>query len=104
MPRVINLARDGRAPGMIGPGQVYVGGKRGGWRASRWANPFRVDDRDRRRDGDRAEVLAQYRIFLLNKPELVKAMPDLQGKDLLCWDEVEASVLLRLANPGLPRS
>jgi len=104
MPRVIDLSRDPRRAGDIGPGQVYVGPKRDGWRASRWANPFRVDDRDRRRDGDRAEVLAKYRKYLINKPELVKAMPELRGKDLLAWDEVEASVLLRLANPGVPRS
>jgi hypothetical protein len=36
-------------------------------------------------DGTRAEVIAKYREYLLNSPELLEQLPELQGKVLACW-------------------
>jgi hypothetical protein len=70
--------------GRIPEGIVYIGGRltMGGWRldASKWANPFRIG-----RDGDREEVLARYREYVLLAPELRAALPELRGKVLGCW-------------------
>jgi hypothetical protein len=63
---------------------VYVGRAmyRGGWRlrASPLANPFRIGC-----DGDRGEVIAKYRDYLLGHPDLLALLPDLRGKRLGCW-------------------
>ena len=49
-------------------------------RRSRWGNPFRL-----RREADRAQVIAQYRAWLLAQPDLLAALPTLRGKVLACW-------------------
>jgi hypothetical protein len=49
-------------------------------RRSRWGNPFRL-----RREADRAQVIAQYRAWLLTQPDLLAALPTLRGKALACW-------------------
>jgi hypothetical protein len=63
---------------------VYVGRPmyRGGWRlaGSPLANPFRVGV-----DGDREQVIANYREHLLARPDLLALLPDLRGKRLGCW-------------------
>ena len=63
---------------------VYVGRAmyRGGWRlpASPLANPFRLGA-----DGDRDELIAKYREYLLGRPDLLALLPDLRGKRLGCW-------------------
>lgn len=57
------------------PFDVYVG------RPSVWGNPFVIG-----RDGDRAQVIEQYRAWLRARPELVdRARRELQGKRLGCW-------------------
>lgn len=57
------------------PFDVYVG------RPSRWGNPFKIG-----RDGDRETVIAKYRKWLLNQPDLVEAARrELRGKILGCW-------------------
>lgn len=56
------------------PCDIYIG------RPSRWGNPFKVD-----RDGSREEVIAKYRTYVLSRPDLVAALPELQGKVLGCW-------------------
>jgi len=53
---------------------VYIG------RPSKWGNPFILG-----RDGTREEVVAKYREYILNKPELMQALPELRGKTLACW-------------------
>ena len=63
---------------------VYIG--RGGpflgrqWPHSRWANPFVVG-----RDGSREEVVARYERYVRETPELLAALPELDGKVLGCW-------------------
>lgn len=56
------------------PYDVYVG------RPSLWGNPFMIG-----RDGNRAEVIAAYRAWLLTKPELLARLPELRGKRLGCY-------------------
>ena len=49
----------------------------------------------------RADVIAMYRRWLLQQPALLAALPELRGKDLMCWCAPEAchgDVLLELAN------
>lgn len=56
-------------------GAVYVG------RPSKWGNPFYIGA-----DGTRAQVIAKYRAWLIDRPALVAAARrELQGKDLLCF-------------------
>jgi hypothetical protein len=63
---------------------VYVGRAmhRGGWHldGSPLANPFRPAP-----DGDRDEMMAKYRTYLLERPDLVAEAQKLRGKRLGCW-------------------
>lgn len=74
-----------------GPNDVYIG------RPSKWGNPFVIG-----RDGDRHEVVGKYaRYLLFERPDLMKAMPELRGKTLVCWCKPElchGDVLAELAN------
>jgi hypothetical protein len=90
MPRVLNKKVHG-----VPPGAIYIG------RPSRWGNPFVVG-----RDGSRGEVVAKYRAYLLGNQALMVALPELTGKDLVCWCAPEAchgDVLVELANPAPSR-
>ena len=97
MPVMVNAK--GRKPNDTQPHEVYIGGAmRNGWRKSKWANPFKIS-----RDGDRADVIAMYRRWLLHRPDLLAALPALRGKDLVCWcapETCHGDVLLELANAG----
>jgi hypothetical protein len=79
---VVNMTGHRDDPGLADV--VYVGRAfcRGGWRlaASPLANPFRIGA-----DGDRAEVVARYREYLLASPDLLALLPGLRGKRLGCW-------------------
>ena len=69
---------------------VYVG------RPTRWGNPFVIG-----RDGDRAAVIARYRAWLCYQPALMAALPELRGRDLVCWcapAACHADVLMEMAN------
>lgn len=46
-----------------------------------FGNPFVIG-----RDGDRSEVIEQYRVWLRQQPELVERVKrELKGKRLACW-------------------
>jgi hypothetical protein len=78
MPHVLNYRRH-RVPS----GAVYIGraNPRYGLRASKWANPFMIG-----RDGARDEVIALYERWLRDdRPDLMAALSELRGKDLVCW-------------------
>ena len=66
------------------PNDVYIGrwssSKHGLFLESKWANPFKEG-----RDGTREEVISKYRKHLLNRPDLMAALPELVGKRLGCW-------------------
>jgi len=53
---------------------VYIG------RGSKWGNPFRIGAH-----GSRAEVIAKYEEYLLSSPHLLTALPELRGKNLVCF-------------------
>ncbi|PBC80440.1 MULTISPECIES: DUF4326 domain-containing protein [unclassified Streptomyces] len=79
---------------------VYVGRAmhRGGWHlpASPLASPFRPG-----RDGSRAEVLAKYRAYLLERPDLLALLPALRGRRLGCWcvpEPCHAQVIAEIAD------
>jgi Domain of unknown function (DUF4326) len=92
----IRPVTDARMP----PNSVYVGRevkdrRRGTVRfgKSKGHNPFTIG-----RDGTRDEVIALYRLRVLSQPELMAALPELHGKDLICWcapDPCHADVLAR---------
>jgi len=98
VPVVVNAK--GRQPNQVGPNEVYIGrSTRNGWRKSRWGNPFTV--RSNATQEQRTEVIAMYRRWLLQQPDLLAALPELRGKDLVCWCAPEAchgDVLIKLAN------
>ena len=49
-------------------------------RDSLWCNPFQVG-----RDGTLEQVIERYREYLTSRPDLLKRLPELQGKILGCW-------------------
>lgn len=65
-------------------GVVFINGTRFPGRSSIWANPFKIG-----RDGNRSTVIKKceehYRNLLQEKPELIKELMKLQGKNLGCW-------------------
>ncbi len=76
---------------------VYIGRAvpRRRLRASKWANPFKIGP-----DGTREEVIARYRAYLLERPDLLAEVSSLQGQRLGCWCAPEAchgQVLAELA-------
>jgi hypothetical protein len=49
-------------------------------RSTKWGNPFRIGP-----DGDRAAVIEKYRAWIVGRPDLMAALPELRGKRLGCW-------------------
>jgi hypothetical protein len=101
MPRVINVRRlPGFSEGwpIIPAGAVYIGRRSARYRllTSKWANPFTV-----RRAADRETVITAYERWLRSQPQLMAALHELHGLDLVCWCAplpCHGDVLLRLAN------
>lgn len=64
--------------------------------ATKWGNPFEIG-----KDGTRREVIAKYREWILQQPQLLAALPQLRNKVLGCWCaplECHAEILVELAN------
>lgn len=57
-----------------GPDRRYIG------RPDIFGNPFVIG-----RDGTRADVIAKYAEWAPAQPHIVAALPQLVGKDLVCW-------------------
>lgn len=49
-------------------------------RPSKWGNPFIIG-----RDGNRAEVIAKYRAWIVTQAHLMAALEELRGKKLGCY-------------------
>lgn len=65
-------------------------------RQTEWGNPFVMG-----KHGNRAEVIAKYREWLLTQPDLLAKIKSLKGKKLGCWcspDACHGDVLAELAN------
>ncbi len=75
---------------------VYIG------RGGDWGNPFRIGP-----DGTRAEVIANYRTWIVTQPDLMARLPELRGKVLGCWcapQDCHGHVLAELADKLPPTS
>ena len=77
---------------------LYIGRQnpRYGLKRSKWANPFKIGQ-----DGTREECLEKYRHHILSSPDLLAALPELDGMVLACWCAPEAchgDVLIELLN------
>ncbi len=86
MCKVLNARQVGTRPAAD---RVYVG------RPSKWGNPFAIG-----RDGTRDEVIAKYRAWLMQQPALLAQLPELRGKNLVCWcapQRCHADVLVEFA-------
>jgi hypothetical protein len=57
---------------------VYIG------RGSKWGNPFIIGQ-----DGNRDQVIAKYRRWLFDNPELMADLDELSGKTLGCFCKPE---------------
>jgi hypothetical protein len=53
---------------------IYIG------RPSKFGNPFKIG-----RDGNRAEVIRKYHIWIFSQPKLMASLRDIKGKRLGCW-------------------
>ena len=62
------------------PFDTYIGRSFQEFPESIWANPFHLG-----KDGNRKEVLAKYRAYILSSPELFSRVHELRGKTLGCW-------------------
>jgi hypothetical protein len=71
MCKVLNARKVGKHSDGL---RVYVG------RPSKWGNPFVIG-----RDGSRADVIAKYRAWIVAQPDLMGALEELRGRDLVCW-------------------
>lgn len=86
--RVLNKRTD-----RIPADAIYCG------RPSPFGNPFVLG-----RDGDRDDVCDKFAAWLPTQPTLLAMLPDLAGRDLVCWCaplRCHCDTLIRLANPGL---
>lgn len=103
MAEVLNARGTGWSDDNMPPNAVYVGrqvrwiGRAGRpirFRESKWHNPFRT--------------AGEYRFWLLvQQPELLAALHELRGKDLVCWcapKPCHADVLLELVAHLAPRA
>jgi hypothetical protein len=96
MPRVVNK----HWTQSWGDDAVYIG------RPSKWGNPFTHEERLASAQGltlveSRDDAVEAYRRYILDTPELMDALGELSGKDLVCWCKPAAchgDVLLELAN------
>jgi Domain of unknown function (DUF4326) len=99
MPRVLNIKNPADCPGSTVPNDaVYIGtaNVHYGLPESKWRSPYST-----KRDGTREGVVALYRQWLCNQPHLMAALPELGGRDLVCWcapKPCHGDVLIELAN------
>jgi hypothetical protein len=92
MPKVLNAKQVGTRST---PDRVYVGRRYG----SKWGNPFKLPRKHTARERD--ESIAKYRDWIMRQPELMAALPELRGKNSVCWcapERCHADVLIELAN------
>lgn len=71
-------------------GAVYIG------RPSKWGNPFVIG-----KHGNREDVIARFRAWIVGQAELMACLHELRGKDLVCFCSPQGchgDVLKELAN------
>ena len=85
LPRVLNQRHH-----RTGKGTVLID------RTTPWGNPFRIGP-----DGSRLVVVVKYKRWLPTRPDLMAALGELRGRDLLCWcapDLCHGNVLMPAAD------
>ena len=86
VPTTVSKTRVGDVAGVD---EVYIGRKFGGYDSSKWHNPFTVAKTKGATVAEKTaahqEAVDAYRTYLLANPELLKDLPELRGKKLLCW-------------------
>jgi hypothetical protein len=65
------------------PFDLYIGRAFAEFPASKWQNPFHLADPNDIKE--RYYVVEQYRQHILSRPDLIAALPELEGKALGCW-------------------
>lgn len=101
--RVVKLRR---SKGQVVQGcDVYIGRRcaRGGWDLpeSKWHCPFTMKE-----CGSAKEIVRRYREYVLNRPDLLDSLHELDGKVLGCWcknkptDHCHGDVLVELLEQG----
>ncbi|MET1083294.1 MAG: DUF4326 domain-containing protein [Burkholderiales bacterium] len=75
MTRVVHCKKE---PYDVYIGRHHAGVPRKDWGV--WGNPFALKS-----EADRARVLADYRAWLMDQPELLRKLHTLKGKKLGCW-------------------
>tara|TARA_R110000765_G_scaffold7963_7_gene26128 strand:+ start:3823 stop:4089 length:267 start_codon:yes stop_codon:yes gene_type:complete len=68
-------------------------------RPSKWGNPFEIG-----KDGTRDEVIIKYENWIVNQPELMESLHELEGKKLGCWcspKKCHGDVLIMLLNESI---
>jgi hypothetical protein len=82
--KVVQLKRKGGI--VIQDCEIYIGRRvnMGGWNLpeSKWHNPFkRASDAPQ----DKLAAIAQYEQYVRSRPDLMRSLPELEGKILGCW-------------------
>jgi ribA/ribD-fused uncharacterized protein len=72
-------------------------------RPSKWGNPFKmkIDRYKGELKGERERVVLMYRLWINSQPQLLRALPELKGKNLGCYCAPKAchgDVLFEMAN------
>lgn len=82
LPTVVRMKRSNGK--IVQDCDVYIGRQcyMGGWKlpASKWANPFSVKS-----CGTVEIAVEKYRQYILERPELLNCIGELEGKRLGCW-------------------
>lgn len=65
------------------PFDVYIGRAFADFKGSKWQNPFKIYNKYD--PAERTAVIESYRQYILSKPELLAALPELKNKTLGCW-------------------
>lgn len=76
------------------PYDVYIG------RPSKWGNPFQIGP-----DGNRLQVIAKYKEWIMTQPQLLADLIELKDKVLGCWckpHDCHGDVLAELADTQEP--
>lgn len=78
---------------------VYIGRPNAQFPYAKWGNPFVIGQ-----DGNRQQVIAKYRSWIVTQPELMATLHELDGKTLGCYCAPEAchgDVLVELAEAAI---
>jgi hypothetical protein len=85
--------------GGIPANAVYIGRYHSRFGSSRWGNPVKLAKNAT--EAERGDVVSAFRRWICDQPKLMAALPQLRGRDLVCWCAplpCHGNVLMELAN------